>query len=110
MTNGEDEVMVLMLPVREMKMSVPDTTLSMAASADGVTNGDGHTSTRITQIENATVTTSTHIAVSAHQRALPANHDISCTHDVVVERVITTVHAVELELHRAVIHVGGGEE
>ena len=97
-------------------MSISDTALSMAATwkphthlqgADGVTIGNENTSTTITESESATLT---HIAVSAHQRALPASHHINCTHDTVGDRVTATVHVVELGLRHAIIHVDGGEE
>ena len=66
-----------------------------------------HTSTRITEIESATLT---HIAMTARQRALPANHRISRTHDAVFGRMAITVHVIKLELRQPIIHVDDKEE
>ena len=72
-------------------------------TADRVTIGNEHKSTRITEIENTTLA---HIAVTAHQRASGQ----SPHHDAVFGRVVTIVPVIKLELRHAIIHVGDKEE
>ena len=74
--------------------------------ADRVTNGNKHTSTRISKSVSATVA---HIVVSAHQHTLPTNRRIRYPHDAAIEQVTATVHVVELRLRHVTIHINEGE-
>ena len=51
-----------------------------------------------------------HTVVAIDQRPLPTEHHVNHAHDVIVERVATAVHVVELRLRHAILHVDSVEK
>merc|ERR1712107_275262 len=109
-------VMILKLPVAEVKMSTSPITPdghnlealhACLQSADGVDLSDQHTGSSTPHGKSAALA---HVPVASHQGTLAANHHISCTHDAVWQGVAATIDIVELGLGHAVVHVDGREE
>merc|ERR1712147_355787 len=75
---------------------------SSLKSTDWVDLGDDNSGTACFHGKSTSLT---NITVTANNDLLTSNHDISCSHDTIRERVLAPVNVVELLLGHRVVHI-----